>query len=137
MADKRSKEKDPIDIVHQNAIHVETILKEQRYQKLYTKFSINPYKKVHILTDKPMSTNTDEQVEEDPAFLRRLRGAHLEPTKKYTHPMTESQEIGWISTPLISSDRSDRRLNFQRQNTEITKYMDAAWRIKEQTQNLG
>lgn len=45
MADKKAKEKDPIDIVHQNAIHVETILKEHRCQKLYKKFSINPYKK--------------------------------------------------------------------------------------------
>ncbi|XP_041913488.1 protein FAM183A [Alosa sapidissima] len=136
MADKKAKEKDPIDIVHQNAIHVETILKEKRCQKLYTKFSINPYKKLHVLTDKPMSTNTHEQMEADPTFLRIIHGAHLEPTKKYTYPMTESQEIGWISTPLIVSDRSDRRLNFPRQNSEITKYMDAAWRLKEQTQNL-
>lgn len=44
MADNK-KEKGPIDLVHQNAIHVETILKEHRCQKLYTKFSINPYKK--------------------------------------------------------------------------------------------
>lgn len=35
------------------------------------------------------------------AFLRIIHGAHLEPTKKYTHPMTESQEIGWISSPLV------------------------------------
>ncbi|XP_063056241.1 protein FAM183A [Engraulis encrasicolus] len=135
MADNK-KEKGPIDLVHQNAIHVETILKEHRCQKLYTKFSINPYKKFHILTDKPMAATSLEE-EEDPAFLRSIRAAHLEPTKKYTHPKTESQEIGWISTPLISSDRSDRRLNFQRQNSEITKYMDAAWRLKEQTQNLS
>lgn len=36
----------------------------------------------------------------------------------------------------IASDRTDKRLNFPRQNSEITKYMDAAWRLKEQTQNL-
>lgn len=41
------------------------------------------------------------------------------------------------SPSQIASDRSDRRLNFHRQNSEITKYMDAAWRLKEQTQNLG
>lgn len=37
----------PLDIVHQNAIQVETIRKEQRNQKLYTQFSIrpHPYKK--------------------------------------------------------------------------------------------
>ena len=38
-------EKTPLDVVHQNAIHVETIRKEQRTQKLYTEFNINPYKK--------------------------------------------------------------------------------------------
>ena len=37
----------------------------------------------------------------------------------------------------IASDRSDRRLSFPRQNTEITKYMGAAWRLKEQTRNLS
>ncbi|KAM9479003.1 cilia- and flagella-associated protein 144-like isoform 2-T2 [Salvelinus alpinus] len=135
---KQSKEKDPADIVNQNAIHIETIKKENKSQKVYTLFSINPYKRFHILTDKPMAGNkTHDKVQEDPAFLRALHRACLEPTKKYTHPQTESQEIGWISRPLIVSDRSDRRLNWSRQNSEITKYMDAAWRLKEQTQNLG
>lgn len=32
-------------VVHQNAIHVETIRKEQRQQKLHTEFSINPHRK--------------------------------------------------------------------------------------------
>ncbi|KAG7326240.1 hypothetical protein KOW79_009641 [Hemibagrus wyckioides] len=132
----KTKEKEPVDIVHQNAIHVERIRKEQQCQKLYTEFTINPYKKLHVLPDKPMSRKMYEEIEEDPAFLNMIRKAHSEPTKKYTHPMTESQEIGWISTPLIASDRTDRRLNFPRQNSELTKYMDAAWRLKEQTQNL-
>ncbi|KAK7144835.1 hypothetical protein R3I94_011047 [Phoxinus phoxinus] len=133
----KPKEKEPVDIVHQNAIHVETIKKELRTQKLYTEFNINPFKKLHVLTDKPMSNITYRKEEEDPAFLQAIHGARLEPAKKYSHPQTEAQEIGWISTPLIVSDRSDRRLNFPRQNSEITKYMDAAWRLKEQTKNLG
>lgn len=133
----KPKEKDPVDIVHQNAIHVETIMKELRHQKLYTEFNINPFKKLHILTDKAMSNITYRKEEEDPAFLQAIHGACLEPAKKYSHPQTEAQEIGWISSPLLVSDRSDRRLNFPRQNSEITKYMDAAWRLKEQTQNLG
>ncbi|XP_076870954.1 cilia- and flagella-associated protein 144 [Brachyhypopomus gauderio] len=136
-ASGKTKEKDPVDIVQQNAIHVETIMKERRSQKLYTQFSVNPLKKMHLLTDKPMSWKMHEEVEEDPGFLKAIHSANLEPTKKYTHPMTEAQEIGWISTPLIVSDRTDRRLNFPRQNSEITKYMDAAWRLKEQTENLG
>ena len=46
MADKsKQKEKDPVNIVHQNAISRETIHKEQRHQKLYTNFGVNPYKK--------------------------------------------------------------------------------------------
>lgn len=42
---EKPKEKEPVDIVHQNAIHVETIKKELRTQKLYTEFNINPFKK--------------------------------------------------------------------------------------------
>lgn len=41
----KPKEKEPVDIVHQNAIHVETIMKELRHQKLHTEFNINPFKK--------------------------------------------------------------------------------------------
>ncbi|XP_077056068.1 cilia- and flagella-associated protein 144 isoform X2 [Siphateles boraxobius] len=96
----KPKEKEPVDIVHQNAIHVETIMKELRTQKLYTEFNINPSKKLHVLTDKPMSNITYRREEEDPAFLQAVHGARLEPAKKYSHPQTEAQEIGWISTPL-------------------------------------
>uniref|UniRef100_A0A674DVR0 Cilia and flagella associated protein 144 n=1 Tax=Salmo trutta TaxID=8032 RepID=A0A674DVR0_SALTR len=118
---KQSKEKDPADIVNQNAIHIETIKKENRSQKVFTLFSV--------------WINVNEEFhDEQPLFLIFF---HFSPTKKYTHPQTESQEIGWISRPLIVPDRSDRRLNWSRQNSEITKYMDAAWRLKEQTQNLG
>ena len=38
-------EKEPVNIVHQNAIFRETIKKEQRNQKLYTDYSVNPFKK--------------------------------------------------------------------------------------------
>uniref|UniRef100_A0AAY5K768 Cilia and flagella associated protein 144 n=1 Tax=Esox lucius TaxID=8010 RepID=A0AAY5K768_ESOLU len=160
MATAKQSKKDPVDIVHQNAIHVETIKKENRSQKLYTNFSINPFKTLHVFTDKPTTGYTHDNVEDrkykplvystvlrcppvfiiaftPAAFIKALHDARLEPTKKYAYPQTESQEIGWISTPLIVSDRSDRRVNWPRQNSEITKYMDAAWRLKEQTQNLG
>lgn len=40
-----TKEKDPLNFVHQNAILCETITKEQRHQKLYTNYSVNPFKK--------------------------------------------------------------------------------------------
>lgn len=35
-------------------------------------------------------------------FLNLIHHAVLEPPKKYTEPQTESQEIGWFSTPLVS-----------------------------------
>ncbi|XP_071781761.1 cilia- and flagella-associated protein 144 [Centroberyx gerrardi] len=122
-------EKPPLDLVHQNAIHVETIRKEQRSQKLHTQFSISPHKKLHVMSDKPMSKKVQEVDEEDAAFIKAFHTARLEPTKKYTHPQTESQEIGWISTPLIVSDRSDRRLHFHRRSSEVTKYMETASRF--------
>ena len=42
-----------------------------------------------------------------------------------------------IILQIDDADRGDRRLNFPRQNTAITKYMDAAWKMKEQTQNMN
>ena len=38
-------QKEPTNIVHQNAILCETIRKENQTQKLYTNYSINPFKK--------------------------------------------------------------------------------------------
>ena len=40
-----AEEKEPENIVHRNAIFCETIHKEQRDQKLYTSYGVNPYKK--------------------------------------------------------------------------------------------
>ena len=44
-AAQKQQEKEPVNIIHQNAIFCETIMKEQRHQKLYTSFGFNPYKK--------------------------------------------------------------------------------------------
>lgn len=44
-AAKKSNEKGPKNIVHEQAILVETIKKELREQKLYENFSINPFVK--------------------------------------------------------------------------------------------
>ena len=38
-------EKEPLNFVHQNAILCETINKETRHQKLYTNYSVNPFRK--------------------------------------------------------------------------------------------
>lgn len=35
-----------------------------------------------------------------------IRRSNLEPTKKYKAPQTTSQEIGWITTPLVKIKHS-------------------------------
>ncbi|XP_076577741.1 cilia- and flagella-associated protein 144 [Chaetodon auriga] len=117
-----------VDLFHQNAIHVETIRKEQRLQKLHTEFSINPYRKLHVLPDKPMSRKPVEVIAENSDFIKAFHKARQEPTKKYSMPQTESQEIGWISTPLIPSNRNDKRLNFFRFSSDVTKHKESALR---------
>lgn len=134
---KPLKEKDPLNFVHQNAILCETIMKEHRHQKLYSSYSVNPFKKIHTITGKPNSLHDTEEGEEDSHFREVIKRANQEPVKKYENPQTAAQEIGWISRPLIDSDRGDRRLHFPRSNSAITKYMDAAWRVKEQTENMN
>ncbi|XP_062509229.1 cilia- and flagella-associated protein 144-like [Corticium candelabrum] len=131
------KEKDPVNIVHQNAILCETIMKEQRHQKLYTSYSVNPYNKMYTLSGKPNSVHDSEDGEADETFLKIFRSAQETPKQKYEFPKTEAQEIGWDTTPLVNPRRDDRRLNWPRKNSEITKYMDAAWKLKEQTENLN
>ncbi|XP_018422111.1 PREDICTED: protein FAM183A [Nanorana parkeri] len=124
------------DEVAQNAIHRETIRKENRCQRLVTEFTINPFHKIHAVTGKPMARHDNQYEVADENFLKIFHHTALEPTKKYTEPQTTSQEIGWITQPLISIDRKDRRLHHHCQKTEITTYMEAAWRMKEQRVNL-
>ncbi|KAM3914192.1 cilia- and flagella-associated protein 144 [Leptodactylus fuscus] len=130
------KEKAPRDEVSLNAIHRETIRKENRSQRLVTEYRINPHHKVHAVTGKPMARHDNQNETADESFLNVVHHAALEPTKKYTEPQTTSQEIGWMTQPLITTDRTDRRLNHHRQKTEITAYMETAWRMKEQSDNL-
>lgn len=107
-------------------------MKEQRHQKLYTSFGFNPYKKYYVLAGKPNSKHDSADGTEDEEFLGVYNNAQETPQKKYDFPQTEAQEIGWDTTPLIDHPRDDRRLHHPRTNSEITKYMDAAWRQKEQ-----
>ncbi|XP_054646290.1 protein FAM183A [Dunckerocampus dactyliophorus] len=116
------------DLVHQNAIHVEMIRKEQRQQILHTEFSINPHRKLHIIPDKPMSRKPKEVISENSDFIEAFHKARQEPTKKYTTPLTESQEIGWVSTALIPANRNDDRFNFYRHSSDITKHQESILR---------
>ncbi|XP_074491076.1 cilia- and flagella-associated protein 144 [Sebastes fasciatus] len=124
----KEKVVEKLDVVHQNAIHIETIRKEQRHQILHTEFSINPHRKLHVLPDKPMSRKPTEVIAENSGFIEAFHHARQEPTKKYALPQTTSQEIGWVSTPLIPSNRHDKRINFNRCSADITKHKESALR---------
>ncbi|XP_072277281.1 cilia- and flagella-associated protein 144 [Pyxicephalus adspersus] len=130
------RERPERDEVSLNAIHRETIRKENRCQRLVTEFTINPYHQIHAVTGKPMARHDNQNEIADETFLKIFHHTALEPTKKYTEPQTTSQEIGWITQPLINIDRTDTRLYHHRQKTEITTYMEAAWKMKEQSVNL-
>ncbi|KAK7889905.1 hypothetical protein WMY93_025465 [Mugilogobius chulae] len=120
--------KDTKDLVKENAVHIETIKKERRHQKLFTEFSLNPRMKLHVLPDKPMSRKPPEIVTGNADFIQAFHKAREDPTKKYSMPQTESQEIGWVSTPLTIADRSDRRFHFNRISTDVTKHKELALR---------
>ncbi|KAM9186549.1 cilia- and flagella-associated protein 144 [Mergus octosetaceus] len=99
----------------------ERVRKELRCLRLLTEYGLNPLRRVHTVTKKPMSWHDNIEEPADEKFLNVIHHAVLEPTKKYSEPQTESQEIGWNTTPLIDVDRTDRRLYFPRRKTEITK----------------
>ena len=100
-ADGKGKEKDPVNIVHQNAIFCETVHKEQRHQKLYTNFGTNPYKKstngdillvfktmiffsnsVHALSGKPNSIHDSGDGEEDSKTKQTTKWRHTDTPSK-------------------------------------------------------
>ena len=103
-AQKKPGDKPPKNIVHEQAILVETIKKELREQRLYENFSINPFTKREILASKPNTYPDLVQDEADTGFIEMIKRANLEPTKKYPFPQTSSQEIGWLTTPLVTLD---------------------------------
>ncbi|XP_032856445.2 protein FAM183A [Tyto alba] len=117
----RRGEKEPLDPVRQNQLLCERVRKELQCQRLHTQYSVNPLHPVHTITRKPMSWHDNIEEPADAKFLNLVHHAALEPTKKYSEPQTESQEIGWNTTPLIPMDRTDRRLYFPCRRTEITK----------------
>lgn len=57
MADQKSQGKAPKNIVHEQAILVETIKKELREGKLYDNFSINPFEKRMNIFSLPLVYN--------------------------------------------------------------------------------
>eukprot|EP00794_Sanderia_malayensis_P007818 gene7818-8665_t len=92
---------------------------------------------LYTLTGKPNSAHDSADGEEDDAFLKVIKRAHETPVEKFAFPQTEAQEIGWMNQPLIKNQRKDPRLHHPRSHSEITTFMDAYWRQKEQSENLN
>uniref|UniRef100_A0A2K5CKW2 Cilia and flagella associated protein 144 n=1 Tax=Aotus nancymaae TaxID=37293 RepID=A0A2K5CKW2_AOTNA len=126
------------DEVHQNQILRELYLKELRTQKLYTQYHVNPFRKIHTVTRKPMSWHDNLEEPADARFLNLIHHAAQGPRKKYPETQTENQEVGWYLEPLVSMapssentrkhsgnvnpERHDRRLNHFRVCSDIILY---------------
>uniref|UniRef100_A0A8C0ZFY5 Family with sequence similarity 183 member A n=1 Tax=Cyanistes caeruleus TaxID=156563 RepID=A0A8C0ZFY5_CYACU len=67
-------------------------------------------KAVHMVARKPMSWHENVHLPINDEFLKLLHRAAEVPRKKYSEPQTESQEIGWHSTPLVSKMLKDSAL---------------------------
>ena len=94
----------------------EVIKKENKSSHIYDHFDINPHN-LYIISDKPNkmpkpSKEEDDKKKKDPKVeeieekLRsKITESKLTPKMKYKHPMTASQEIGWISSQVRSSKK--------------------------------
>ncbi|XP_055986858.1 cilia- and flagella-associated protein 144 isoform X1 [Sorex fumeus] len=118
------------DEVNKNQILRELYLKELRTQKLYTEYHVNPLRKVHTITRKPMSWHDAQEEAADDMFLQVIHAAQ-EARKKHQETRTESQEIGWEAKPLVNPHRDDRRLNHFRVYQDITLYKAKMWSLGE------
>ncbi|XP_012504393.1 PREDICTED: protein FAM183A [Propithecus coquereli] len=127
----RQREKGVTDEVHQNEILRELYLKELRTQKLYTQYHVNPLRKVHTITRKPMSWHDNLEEPADARFLNLIHHAIQGPKMKYPETQTENQEIGWDPEPLVNPERHDHRLNHFRVYKDITLYKAKMWSLGE------
>ncbi|XP_077654134.1 cilia- and flagella-associated protein 144 isoform X1 [Urocitellus parryii] len=119
------------DEVHQNQFLREQYLRELCTQKLCTEYHVNPLRKVHAITRKPMSWHDNLEEPDDGKFLNLVHHAAQRPQKKYPETQTESQEIGWEAEPLVSPERQDHRLNHFRVYKDITLYKAKLWLLGE------
>lgn len=88
----------------------EVIRKENKTSQIYDKFDINPHN-LYIITDKPNKVIKDQTEEEkkkkDPKteeveekLRTKITESKLTPQMKYKHPVTASQEIGWVGAEV-------------------------------------
>ncbi|KAM9129361.1 cilia- and flagella-associated protein 144 isoform 2-T2 [Pangshura tecta] len=85
----RSREKEPPDLVHQNQIFCETVRKELRCQKLHTEYGVNPLKRVHTITRKPMSWHDNI---EEPADVLPLRSVNFRNYRGCCRALSQQRE---------------------------------------------
>eukprot|EP00056_Hartaetosiga_gracilis_P003429 m.63625 g.63625 ORF g.63625 m.63625 type:complete len:147 (-) comp11450_c0_seq1:1644-2084(-) len=129
--DKAASSRPPPNIVHQNAIHAETVKKEMRNQQIRTTFTFNPQKKQEVFADKPNNitpsvfkkNSTDKEVE--------LLKATRKPKEKYPLPLTSSQEYGWDIEDEDLKQRSDV-MHKPKESCEITRFMSEYWKHQSQ-----
>eukprot|EP00730_Choanoeca_flexa_P000837 TRINITY_DN10357_c0_g1_i1.p1 TRINITY_DN10357_c0_g1~~TRINITY_DN10357_c0_g1_i1.p1 ORF type:complete len:128 (+),score=5.12 TRINITY_DN10357_c0_g1_i1:127-510(+) len=115
MADVKSA-REPVNLVHQEAIHAETVKKETRNQRMFTEYTVNPHRKAALLAGKPNVASTGTTTTPSKAMLSTIKQGTRVPKAKYSFPQTTSQEYGWDIESDVScmrqnaSDSSARRL---------------------------
>eukprot|EP00047_Mylnosiga_fluctuans_P004073 m.232573 g.232573 ORF g.232573 m.232573 type:complete len:162 (+) comp12378_c0_seq1:36-521(+) len=110
--------------VHQNAILAETVRKELATQQIFDTYSVNK-KNLVCLTGKP-NVAYDQTLPETSDSLSATQATK----PKAPLPRTTAGDYGWYNDKA-TGDMSEEFYKGRKQ-TEITDYMDAYWRQKEQ-----
>lgn len=58
------------------------------------------------------------------AMRRKIQIGGMIPRQKYAFPQTSSQEIGWETTPQITSQNKNSQWNQMRSTNHITQFAD-------------
>eukprot|EP00035_Acanthoeca_spectabilis_P021724 m.439863 g.439863 ORF g.439863 m.439863 type:complete len:136 (-) comp18429_c0_seq1:109-516(-) len=122
----------PAEVVERNYTHdnerlVETIRKEERQQKLYTTFAVNP-NTFKPITGKP---NVAQPSSADcDVALDKIKRANAVPKAHLAFPMTSAQEYGWDADKALPKGM----FHAGRGMSEITSYMEEYFKHKSQTQ---
>jgi len=128
---------DKDNVVAQNAVFVESMLKERKAFRLREEFMLVP-KSMNTLPPKPCHVRGGEMPAEiakklgleikhpDPSVVAQLNSTlkeqHKTPKQKYEEPMTTQQEIGWL-TQEYANQFKDRK-QYGLKGNPITKYAE-------------
>ncbi|XP_067118391.1 cilia- and flagella-associated protein 144-like [Centruroides vittatus] len=114
------------NLIRKHKIIEETVRKEKECQKIYTNYTVNPYKLGDIMASKFYSKYESVPVPEDPVSLEVIKRSKAIPANRFPYPLTESQHMTWITDEMIPVpiDRNDTRLYHPKKRSSITKFMD-------------